>query len=377
MPGLLNRIARELGLADPVSALAEHLSPADLQSLLLAVYQRRAESVRDASLMERFEKTALLAPSNVDARALAAFDHAAFAAARSFDALDLSPVAPLGLTRVLGDIDQNNTLTGIRNVDVLSDTTPVLALECARRRKLGAPAAEVRLCASHRVIRLQPVDVPGFVPHFRLFALVSAGRDQGSSDFEIRHLKEHLTVYLSLFETLNQHGFNFREPLVEISDTSITASLLEAAGCDVAELRDVIRAHRPGGSERFLSERQIELPAAIDDPKAELTHLSDTLRPELERLGRVRTAVFGPLAARFPSATFRFNLARLEGLQYYSGLCLRVSPIAPDGSRKALADGGFTNWTARLLNNRKERLLTSGIGTEFACWKFRTPGPSA
>jgi hypothetical protein len=27
-------------------------------------------------------------------------------------------------------------------------------------------------------------------------------------------------------------------------------------------------------------------------------------------------------------------------------------------------DGGFTNWTYKLLNNNKERLLTSGIGTD-------------
>jgi hypothetical protein len=28
-------------------------------------------------------------------------------------------------------------------------------------------------------------------------------------------------------------------------------------------------------------------------------------------------------------------------------------------------DGGFADWTSKLLNNKKERLLTSGIGTDF------------
>jgi hypothetical protein len=28
-------------------------------------------------------------------------------------------------------------------------------------------------------------------------------------------------------------------------------------------------------------------------------------------------------------------------------------------------DGGFTDWAAKLLENNKERLLTSGIGTDF------------
>src|SRR5205814_201507 len=50
-----------------------------------------------------------------------------------------------------------------------ASTTIALALEAVRRRP---SAALVRLCASHRVIRLQPFDVPGYSPHFRLFALL-------------------------------------------------------------------------------------------------------------------------------------------------------------------------------------------------------------
>ena len=57
---------------------------------------------------------------------------------------------------VLGGIDQNNVLTTIRNAEVLGDSTPALALECARRRRqlmrqMGRdsiavlPAAPVRL----------------------------------------------------------------------------------------------------------------------------------------------------------------------------------------------------------------------------------------
>jgi hypothetical protein len=67
-----------------------------------------------------------------------------------------------------------------------------------------------------------------------------------------------------------------------------------------------------------------------------------------------------------------YNLARQEGLNHYNGFCLRISPLAPDGIRYPVADGGFTDWTARLLQNKKERLLTSGIGTEFVCFRYRT-----
>jgi len=90
----------------------------------------------------------------------------------------------------------------------------------------------------------------------------------------------------------------------------------------------------------------------------------------VHRLELVKARIAGILAAELPEAQLRFNFARLEGLAYYGGLCLRISPVVPDGQRYPIVDGGFTDWTARLLGDRKERLLTSGIGSEFACGRY-------
>ena len=205
----------------------------------------------------------------------------------------------------------------------------------------------MRLAASHRVIRMQPFDVPGFTPHFRLFALVSAGRDTGSHEFETRHLAGHIRFYLRLCRALAM-----KRPLVEISDLRVTAGLLEARGVRGDDVRQAVRAHRSGSSQKFLESRGIELPDS--DP----------------RLDTIAARVFEPLRDEFPEADFAVNLSRLEGLGYYTGLCLRVSPEAPDGVRYPVADGGFTDWTARLLADRKELLMTSGIGSEFVCRRY-------
>jgi hypothetical protein len=142
--------------------------------------------------------------------------------------------------------------------------------------------------------------------------------------------------------------------------------LLAAHGVSSDELRESIRAHRPGGSEQFLPERGIVLPNAVEDPARELSGQG------IERLARLKSGSLDALQVEFPEAQFRFNLARLEGLSYYNGFCLRISPQAPDGALYPVADGGFTDWTARLLQNKKERLLTSGIGTEFIRFRYRT-----
>ncbi|HXA65216.1 MAG TPA: hypothetical protein VNV82_08695 [Bryobacteraceae bacterium] len=365
---IVARIAAEIGIPRLFSALSEDIALSDLQSLLMHVYQSRTAESTESDLRRSAER-GLVASSKVDARTLNQFDRTAFQIADEFDAIELAPVGPLGLNHVLGGIDQNNVLTTIRNAEVLGDPTTALALECWRRRKgqTRAGGEAVRLCCSQRLVRLQPFDEPGYAPHFRLFALVTSGRDTGSHSFEIQHLGEHIRFYLRLFAALNEQGFSFREPLVEISDTLVVEVLLRESRIDLGELRSAVRAHVLGGSERFLSERGVRLPEAIEDPARELPDGSSSFR-----LARLKTELIDKLRHEFPDARFRFNLARLEGLSYYQGVCLRISPMAPDGNRYPITDGGLTDWTARLLEDRKERLLATGIGSEFACVKFRS-----
>jgi hypothetical protein len=53
---------------------------------------------------------------------------------------------------------------------------------------------------------------------------------------------------------------------------------------------------------------------------------------------------------------------RQAGRGYYRDLCWKVHAV--DGERFEVADGGFVDWTQRLLSNAKERLLISGLGIE-------------
>jgi hypothetical protein len=333
---IAHRIERELGMPGLVDALASKLPASDLRSIMMEVYLARAEGVNAAGICAHAARDPLMAPSTVSARDLMVFDSAAFQAASEFVALELSPLCPFSSASTLGGTSQNNVVTTIRNAEALGD--PTIAL------------------ASHRVIRLQPFDVPGYSPHFRLFGLVTAGRDTGSFRFETVHLVEHVRVYLRLFRILTAGGVALVSPLVEFADMMAVEEALAAAGVTRDEIRQAVRAHRLGGSERFLRERGI---AALPDAQ----------RPQLE------SDVIAPLRDEFPEAQFRMNQQRLEGLGYYRSFTLRISPQAPDGTRYPIVDGGFTDWTARLLGSRKERLLISGIGSEFVCRTF-LPGSS-
>jgi hypothetical protein len=340
---IVARILEQLGAPELLERLVR-LTPTDLQSLLLEVYRARAARLDAAALTVA---RPLTAPSTLDARAMLEIDRVAYAEARGFEAVELSPVAPVGSSHVLGGIDQNNVLAAVRNVEVLADPTEPMALECARRRRTQRDV-EVRLCTSQRLLRLQPVDVPGYTPHFRLFALCTAGRDRGSHAFEAAALAEHVAFYLRFFRALAPLGYRFDDLAVEIADTDVARAL----GVDEAAVRETVRAHRPGAGEPLIAGRG--LPHTVDDPRDVPLPSSRAL---FERL-------HAQLAALRAEARVTYDLWRLEGASYYRRVCFRISATAPSGARYPLADGGAVDWTARLLSDGKERLFTSGIGSE-------------
>lgn len=81
-----------------------------------------------------------------------------------------------------------------------------------------------------------------------------------------------------------------------------------------------------------------------------------------EHYAPVGEAIRAALATR-PWVTVTDYPERADGHGYYTGLCFKVyTDMGADPFE--VGDGGFTDWTARLLGNRRERLLTAGIGVD-------------
>jgi hypothetical protein len=361
-------IARRAGNEELTRILVDELPGSELASLLLHVMRERSRPVTWADALRLVERNGLVRADTADARVLTELDARAFAAAEGFDAVELSPVAPFGVNALTG-IDQNNVLTATRGTEVLADPTIAMALECARRRKRDGRAGVVRLAASHRLIRMQPFDDPGFSRHFRLFALVTAGRDTGDERFEQEALREQLSVWLALMAALRAAGWDLPGVRIELSDTRVMRALLTSAGVPLESLRGHVS---PMKFDEELRRRGLSLPAPVTEP---LKVLDGGLRRLGERMERLRTGVLEPLAARFPGTQGRFDFARLHGVNYYEGPTVHVVLRHPDGRELPVGDGGFTTWTQSLLNDRKERLLTGAMGTEFLYRVFRPASP--
>ena len=211
--------------------LAAGLSGSELQSVLLEVMHRRAAARAPFDLVAQYQRDSFSAPAVVDQRTAVELDAHLLAAAGGFDAIELSPVAPLGACSVVALTDQKRVRSALRGTEVVSDPTNVLALECAvrLRARTDAPA---HFATCHRVVRAQPVGKgPGFTQHFRLFVLASGGPEEREHHFTVSTVLNHIRTALAALDRLEAHGYAFGARLVDI----LTTPEREALGARVAE----------------------------------------------------------------------------------------------------------------------------------------------
>ena len=219
-----------------LAALAEGLPASELWSLLLDVLGRRAAQRTPAALVQQWERDTFTRPAPVDQRTLVALDGHLLSAAAAFEAIELSPLAPLGVCSAVALASQNKVVSALRGTEVVSDPTNVLALECARRLRAD-PARVVRLATCHRCVRAQEIPKrPGLVQHFRIFCLASAGLKGSDHAFVVEALVEHMRTHIAALDLLEQHGYAFPDRKVKLFATPARAGLADRIARALGEM---------------------------------------------------------------------------------------------------------------------------------------------
>jgi hypothetical protein len=161
MDKIIERIEREAGVPGLAALLSERLEPADLQSLLLEVYRRRVARRTPAAVLADYQANRFVRPTRGSPVRLTDWEKTCWAQLPSeFEPVALSPVCPLGTCAAVAPVVQDWSVATARSTEVVSDTTNVLALECALRRREMRRARTrsteaVHLAASQRVLRAQ------------------------------------------------------------------------------------------------------------------------------------------------------------------------------------------------------------------------------
>jgi hypothetical protein len=286
-----------------LAALADRLPGSDLTTLLLEVFRRRAERLSPAQVMRSYRTDRFVAAAAADFAALRRAEDALLGALPAdFDRLVLAPVLPLGAHTAVADVDPRNVIATVRGTEVAADPTNGLALEAAARRG--------RLLAQS----------PRSPEPVRLAASQRVTRAQAVSG----------PVSFAHFQLLG----------------------LVTAGRDTGG-RSFERQH--------LAEHlkvAADALAALGLPRVMIAITC------LDESGQQVLAATRDVLAGSPAAVVTEAPERESGRAYYRGLCFKVFAARAGEKPLEVADGGFVDWTAKLLGNRKERLLISGYGVD-------------
>ncbi|HEX5061180.1 MAG TPA: hypothetical protein VFV99_17560 [Kofleriaceae bacterium] len=233
--------------------LAATIPGSELQSLLLEVMRRRASARSPHDVLAQYRRDRFVRPAAIDQRTLVELDGHLLAAADGFDAIELSPVTPLGTSSTMGPTDQHKVLSALRGTEVVSDPTNVLALECAGRLR-AAPDTPVHYATCQRVIRAQalPKDKPGFAAHFKIFCLASAGLETKDHAFSVATLTRHITTVHRALDRLEQHGYQFGARSVDILATPERAAVADRIAAAVNANRKLLEHPYYNGGIRYM-----------------------------------------------------------------------------------------------------------------------------
>lgn len=300
-----NKIAQRTGNDQLITLLAEQLSGADCNSLLLEVFARRTKQLSAPELLKQYEKNRFVQPAETD------FIHLMEQSLQTlkklqghgFIPLQMSPLSQLGSSSVVATVDQDKVVSALRNCEVLSDATNALALHiCSQKKKQKQTASSphIKHCTVQRHVRAQQFKVKGFASHFTIGCMVSSGIDTGNFAFEKKAL-----------------GDNF------------------------SALSDVLTTVFNTGRVRFRLQQREGYPAHFIP------------------------AVLNYLHNSFPA--MEVTVDEQPGTNnYYQGIQFKAD-ITVQQRHFEIADGGFVSWTQQLLNNKKERFFIAGFGLELLC----------
>jgi hypothetical protein len=304
---IVHKILERINRPELFAILTRELSGSELNSILLEVFNQRSGSLTAPELLNLYQQNRFVNPSDLPVIELRQMelDILQLFTKYSFEPLELSPVSILGSCSAVAPANQNKILSALRGTEVLADSTNAIALHASDLRQnhpdQNAPGAWMRFCNIQRQLRTQTISGKWFRPHFKIGCLVTCGADTGGLEFEKKSLYEHMQVMNSLF--LDYY---------KVEDVSF--QLL----C------------REGYPEPQAFARQIGDFLLLQKPDIRFTILD---KPEHQT-------------------------------NYYKGLQYKVS-ITFKGKSYEIADGGFVDWTQQLLQNKKERMLSTGFGFDF------------
>ena len=299
---ILHRILRKSGDEGILSKL-NALSPSELQTLLMEVFASRSSRVSPPQLLKEYQGNRFVKPAEIDALAYLQMELQTLTLAREMgiEPAILSPAGQLYSCSAMAPVSHNKVLSATRGTELLSAPTNMLALYIADRLQKKAASHAAQPIHACAACRVARGQTFSGPLSFSHFGLYCMV--SAGQDTGSYHLEQSLlAAHLQYYSRL------FEETL----KTPFTLILKKRGG------------YKDG--EGFFTR------AAL--------HLQKTL----------------------PGLPVTLETEDSDNA-YYRGLNFKMTALI-GGRVVEVGDGGFVNWTQKLLGSKKERMLISAIGLD-------------
>ena len=301
MDKICKRILQKIEIQDFFDRVCP-LNTADFNSILLKLFSLRTAKSSPQKVLHTFRENRFVAPSSFDPIKLHQLELELLSMTSKAGITNklLSPVAPIGSCSVFGCVNQNNVLSAVRNVEVLSDPSNILAIMLSNDI-LNNQIDHTRCthyATTTRVVRGQKWEGENLYAHFWIFCIVSTAQDKGSYLCEKELLKHHLQFYDNLIQT----RYHRKMTIVLRRRTGYTA------------YEDFFEKMYSATKEMF--------------PDTPISVVLDS-----------------------------------ENNNYYKGINFKIY-MQKDNEQIEIGDGGFVDWISKMTGSKKNRCLISGLGLE-------------
>jgi len=167
---------------------------------------------------------------------------------------------------------------------------------------------------------------------------------------------------LNAISVLHREGYKSSDITVKVSDMRFLDQLIDAIKLS---REDVLRNSLNDDFDLF-TEYRVQFPREVETAdELKPSMFSDNgLADRVRYFVHIERGIIEPLRSTNPNVRFCFDFNRKAGLGYYPHLCFHIYATNQKGSVVQIADGGAVDWAAKLLGNKREAMVTSGIGAE-------------
>lgn len=301
MSRIIDRVLKDIGDADLLDKLLS-LPKSDLNTLLLEAYKLQAEKLTPTGLLKAYQANRFAVPSEIDPIAYHQMETELLETAQDMgiNGILLSPSAPFGSCSAFGCVDQNNVISGARGTETLPDPTNMLAVIISDSLKNGV------------------ISKTQMVHYCTTARVVRAQAFSGKGFFS------HFGIYCMVSSGMDSGSYSCEKELLVKQLTYYKSLFIKKYG---AKLSVVLR--KRGG---------------YRDGDGFFKRMTERMQREL------------------PDVPLSFDLEH-EDNNYYKGINFKLY-IEKNNEKVEIGDGGFVDWIARMIGNRKARCLISGVGMD-------------